>query len=468
MRAERAVVIGASIGGLLAARVLSERFERVVVLERDLLPPPGEQRKGVPQGRHAHALLARGLQVIEELFPGITDELVAAGALRGDPGADGRWFQEGGYHASRPTGITALLLSRPLLEGAIARRVRALGNVEVLERRDALGLVVEGGVVKGVRLIRRAPGAAEEVLAAELTVDASGRGSRTPTWLEAARYDAPVVEEVRIDVCYATRVFRRAPGDLGGRAALVVTASPAAPRSCAALAMEGDRWIVSIGGLLGERPGTGADGYAAFADGFAAPEVAALVRGAEPLGDPAPYRFEASVRRRYERLRRFPDGLLVCADAICSFNPVYGQGMTVAALQALALRDCLAGGVEGLARRFFRQAARVVDGPWSVSVMGDLRFPAVEGRRSAGVRFLNWYIARLHRAAWRDAALSEAFLRVAHMLAAPPSLLRPGVALRVLRGGLVARRGLRQGELSAEAETGPAWDGSRPRARAGG
>lgn len=436
METERAVVIGASMGGLLAARILSERLERVIVLERDELPALGEPRKGVPHGRHAHGLLARGREVLEELFPGMTEELVAAGAIVGDAGSEAGWFHEGGYHSASRAGITALLVSRPLLEGAIARRVRALPNVEILERRDVLGLVTRGGAVVGVRLVRRAAGAAEELARADLTVDASGRGSRAPAWLEAAGYPPPAEEEVRVDVGYATRVYRRAPGQLNGRSALVVAGSPDAPRTAAVLAMEGDRWIVSIGGYLGDRAPLDAQGFLAFASGFPAPEVGALAREAEPLSEPLRYRFDASLRRRYERCRRFPSAFLVFGDAICSFNPVYGQGMTVAALEALALRACLARGDEGLARRFFQAAARVVDVPWGVAVASDLRFPGVAGRRTAGVRLLNWYLPRLHRAAHADAAVSKAFLRVAHMLAPPASLLGPAVALRVLRSSL--------------------------------
>jgi 2-polyprenyl-6-methoxyphenol hydroxylase-like FAD-dependent oxidoreductase len=433
MKAERAVVIGASVGGLLAARILSERFERVTVLERDVLPAPGEPRKGVPHGRHAHGLLARGREIVEELFPGVTDELVGAGALLGDAGGDAGWFHEGGYHARRAHGITTVLVSRPLLEGALLRRVRALESVEIVERCDVLGLAVADGRVAGVRYVRRAAGAAEELAAADLTVDASGRGSRAPAWLEAAGYPRPEEEEVEIDVGYASRLYRRRPGELDGRAAVVVGASPGTTRPVAVLALEGDRWIVSLGGYLGDHPPLDVAGFAAFADGVAAPEVGALVRGAEPLTEPVPYRVRASVRRRYERCKRFPEGFLVLGDAVCAFNPVYGQGMTVAALEALALRACLARGDSGLARRFFREVARIVDVPWSISVVGDLRFPEVAGRRGVRVRLLNWYLPRLHRAAHADATVSGAFLRVANLLAPPSELLRPAILVRVLR-----------------------------------
>jgi 2-polyprenyl-6-methoxyphenol hydroxylase-like FAD-dependent oxidoreductase len=379
--------------------------------------------------------------VLEALFPGITGELRAEGALGGDAGADAWWVHEGGRHASGATGITALLASRPLLEHAVARRVRALPNVELREGCAVRGLAVADGRVTGVRAASsRDGGEREEELPADLTVDAAGRGSRAPAWLIAAGYPAPPVEEVRVNVAYTTRVFRRAPGDLGGRLALVVAACPGAARTAGVLAMEGDRWIVSLGGYLGDHPPLDGPGFARFAERFGEPELSALVRGAEPLTEPVSYHFDGSVRRRYERCRRFPAAFLVFGDAICSFNPVYGQGLTVAALEAVALRDALARGDAALARRFFRRAAQVVDVPWAIAATSDLRFDGVPGRRGAAARLLNWYLPWLHRAAHRDPEVSAAFLRVANLLAPPATLLAPALAARVLAAALQARR----------------------------
>jgi 2-polyprenyl-6-methoxyphenol hydroxylase-like FAD-dependent oxidoreductase len=448
-----AVVIGASMGGLLAARVLSERFGRVVVLERDALAADGQPRKGVPQGRHAHGLLARGREILEELFPGLTAELEARGALRGDLGLDTGWWHAGTLHLPHASGIVGLLVSRPVLEGAVLRRVRALPNVELVERCDVLGLE-GGGPVSGVRFLRRAPGAAVETLSAELTVDASGRGSRLPAWLARAGWAPPPEEELKVDLGYATRLYRRRPGQLGGRSAVVIAASPEVHRAGVALAMEGERWIVSFGGYAGDHAPLDDRGFTAYASRLPAPELADLLREAEPLSEPFRYRYSASLRRRYERLRRFPEGLLAFGDALCSFNPIYGQGMSVAALEALALRECLARGWAGLAPRFFRRAARIVDIPWSIAAVSDLRFPEVEGRRGPMVRFVNWYLAKLHVAARTDRVVSHAFLRLTNLLAPPASVLRPGIVLRVLRAHLRAEPS-RDGEEAAPARPRP-------------
>lgn len=436
---KHAVVLGASMAGLAAARVLADVYERVTVLERDALPGAAAHRKGVPQSHHAHGLLAAGRVALEELFPGLTDELVANGALSGDLQAQSRWSNQGLRLCPGPSGLQGIALSRPLLEGSIRERVRALPNVWVVDRCVAAGLVgsPDGRRVCGVRVLRRADSSAEEVLEADLVVDATGRGSRSPLWLEALGYPRPAEDEVRVGVAYASRVYRRRRDHADGDRAVVVAATVERPRGGAMLAMEGDRWMVTLNGYLGQRPPTDPDGFVAFAAGLPAPDIFEVISDAEPLGEVLPARYPASVRRRYERLDRFPEGYLVVGDAVCSFNPIYGQGMSVAALEALTLRECLrAGPAAGLARRFFAKAARIVDIPWGIAVGADLRFPGIHGARTAKVRLVNAYLARFHVAAATDPVLGGAFLRVVNLMDRPESLLGPTIALRVLRGNL--------------------------------
>ena len=435
---DHAVVLGASVAGLAAARALADAYERVTVLERDALPTAAAHRRGVPQSRHAHGLLAGGRVALEELFPGLTDELVARGAVSGDLQAETRWYNRGLRLRQEPSGLRALAVSRPLLEGCVCERVWALPNVRVVDRCDVAGLAgtPDGRRVRGVRVIRRADDSAEEVVGADLVVDATGRGSRSPVWLEALGYPRPAEEELRIDVAYASRVYRRRRDHLDGDLAVVVAATLDRPRSAAMLAMEGDRWIVTLSGYLGQRPPTDPDGFAAFAATLPAPDVFEVIADAEPLGDVLPARYPASVRRRYERLDRFPDGYLVTGDAVCGFNPVYGQGMSVAALEALALRECLRAGPAGLATRFFTKVARIIDIPWGIAVTADLRFPGVQGARTAKVRLVNAYLARFHVAAAADPVLGRAFLRVVNLMDRPEGLLRPAIAAHVLGGSL--------------------------------
>jgi 2-polyprenyl-6-methoxyphenol hydroxylase-like FAD-dependent oxidoreductase len=435
---DRAVVLGASMAGLLAARVLADAYAQVTVIDRDDLPQTPMHRRGIPHGRHIHGLLARGQQALEELFPGFTAELVAQGVPAGDLLANGRLYFSGHRLRQAHTGLMVLSASRPMLEGHVRARVRALPNVRFIDRCDVVGLATtpDGRRVTGARVLRRADGSAEELLAADLVVDATGRGSRIPAWLEALGYPRPPKEQVRIGLGYATRIYRQRPGALGGDLAVLQAATPQHPRTGALQVLEGDRWLLTLAGILGDHPPTDPDGFLAFARSLQFPDLYETVRDAEPLDDPVSFRFPASVRHRYERLDRFPDGLLVVGDAVCSFNPVYGQGMSVAALEALTLRRHLQRGIQPQPRRFLRDLARLVDVPWDMAAGGDLVFPGVPGRRTLKVRLVSAYLTRLHAAAAHDAHLATTFVRVAGLVAPPQSLLRPGIVVRVLRNGL--------------------------------
>ncbi|HRQ40453.1 MAG TPA: monooxygenase [Chloroflexota bacterium] len=440
---KRAVVIGASMGGLLAARVLADHFEQVTLLERDTFPTGGENRKGVPQGRHAHAVLAQGLQIMEGYFPGLTERLISLGADYGDVSYLVRWFHEGGCHQPTMSGVNAINISRPRLEAEVRARVLALPNVQAVEGCDVLGLLAtpDNGRISGVRIIRRKAGSAEESLNADLVVDASGRGSRSPAWLEELGYERPSEEAVKVGVTYTSCQYRRKPEHIPGVNALVMAASPENPRVGVLLSQEGGRWMLTVAGYLGGQAKPDQASLLEFVRCLPNPAIYQVIKDAEPIGEPATHKIPSNLRRRYEQLTRFPQGYLVMGDALASFNPVYAQGMSVAAMEAAALDGCLAQGEARLAERFFKQAGKIIDIPWSTAVGNDLRFPEVEGPRNGMVRFINWYISKLHHAAQHDAVVSVAFLKVVNLVEPPPSVMHPRIMWRVLRGNLGARAG---------------------------
>ena len=434
---KHAIVIGASMGGLLAARALSDFYTTVTVLERDTFPAADTPRKGVPQARHAHGLLACGSAVIEAFFPGYTDEVVAqSGGQIGDVANDVIWMGRNVRLANGKSDLMGLLASRPVLEGHVRRRLLALPNVCAIESCSVRGLVANATSdrVTGVRAC--VAGKPEETIRADLVVDATGRGSSSAMWLERLGYAPPANEKVHVGICYTSRTYRRRPGDLQGKLGIVVAGSAPSWRNGVMLAQENDTWIVSAGGFLGDDAPDNDQGFLAYLATLPTMEIHDVVARREPLGEFNRYRYVASQRRHYEKIARFPENYLIFGDALCSFNPLYGQGMTVAAQEAVMLQQCLSTGAKDLARQFFKAAAAIVDIPWHIAVGGDLRHPQVEGVRSPMLRFINWYIDKLHLAATEDSTLATAFLKVVNLKMPPSSLLRAAIARRIWRGSL--------------------------------
>jgi len=439
--AQRAVVLGASLAGLLAARVLSEHFDEVVLLERDVLPEGAAPRKGTPHAVHPHGLLAKGRLVLEELFPGFTEAMVARGGLLGDLQRDAAFEAGRRRFATGVAGLPALCASRLAIEAEIRGRVLLRAGVRIVCAADVRAPAFEAGRVTAARY---AVGGVEYELPAALVVDCTGRGSRAPQWLQAWGLEAPAEERVDIGICYTSAYFKRsgacAMGQGLDKVATFGAVTNEQPRPGVLLAQEpeGDgppRWVAGVGGFAGDHAAATLEALRERARDIGCPELVKVTHEGEVIGDVIRYQMPHSQRRRYERLGQFPAGLLVMGDALTSFNPIYGQGMTVAACEALALREVLAAGEAQLARRFFRAAARVIDTPWQLAVGGDLSLDVVPGKRPLPVRIVNAYIARIYSVAPQDAVVSEAFQRVVHMLASPGSLFAPRLLWRVLVKG---------------------------------
>ncbi|NUM48369.1 MAG: FAD-dependent monooxygenase [Anaerolineales bacterium] len=432
-----AIVIGGSMAGLLAARVLSDHFNRVTILERDTVSPEPESRKGQPQTQHLHGLLATGLQVMTRYFPDLPKALLDGGAMMGDFAGVMNWYSYGGYRKQFEMGVNATTMSRPLLESLVRARVVALPNVTLMDNTAVKQLLTtpDRNQVTGVEVEARGNGQTTQLLA-NLVVDVSGRGSRSPQWLEALGFEAPPTSEVKVDVGYATRTYRRNPADPRGKTwTLITPEAPKETRFGGMFPIEGDRWIVSLGGWAGDHAPTDPEGFLAFARSLPAPDIYETICRAEPLSDITPFRFPLSLRRHYEKLTRFPKGYLVLGDAISSFNPTYGQGMTSAALQTRELEKLLAKNtpLENLAITFFKQASKVIDIPWQLAVGEDFRFPATTGPKPAGTDLINRYVEKVHRATLHDEVVGMAFLKVMNLMAPPPSLFHPRILWRVLR-----------------------------------
>ncbi|MEV0385000.1 hypothetical protein [Nonomuraea sp. NPDC050643] len=361
-----AVVAGGSLAGLLTARVLADHFAEVTVIERDVLPSLGAYRRGVPQDQHTHCLIASGREAVETLVPGFTAAVVADGGTLADMQGECRWYVDGHRMRQAPIGLHILLAGRPLLEGHVRERVRAIGNVRLHDGEEVIGLI---------------------------------------------------------------------PTESGDDRALIITLTTENRRGGAMIAQEDDTWIISLFGYLDEQAPQDLEGFIEFAGTLDAKDIYHVIRNAEPVGDGLVIRFPASRRHRYERLGGFPEGYLVLGDALCSFNPIYGQGMSTAALQARLLEECLRD--QGTAPRapataFFARVRPVLDAAWDIAVGGDLKYPEVEGVRGPESAQAQAYLSQVHLAASRDAEVGRRFVRVVNLTDGPESLQDPAFVDRVL------------------------------------
>jgi 2-polyprenyl-6-methoxyphenol hydroxylase-like FAD-dependent oxidoreductase len=459
---ERAVVVGASMGGLLAARVLADFFETVTVVERDVLPDDPAVRRGVPQGRHVHVLLARGAQILDELFPGFLNELVADGAPIWDDGElsmlhlsfGGHEILRSGKIAREPKALAVYMPSRPFLECHVRRRLQAMSNVTILSGHDVTELTStpDRGRVTGVRVVDR-DGGADRELTADVVMDAMGRGAHTPGLLESLGYGRPVEDHIVMHTNYVSQLLRIPQGTL--KEMLVdIGPAPDRPTGMFLTGYENDTWMFTVFGMVGHQPPRDLAGMLSFAQEYCPAHLIAAIRAAEPIGEVAHHHMPSSQWRRYDKMPRLPDGLLVCGDAICSFNPIYGQGMTVAALDAAALRECLRYGGIDLPRRYFRASAKPIGVAWQMVASSDLAFPEVAGRRSRLMRVTTRLIDWALTASESDPVVAVRFFKVNGLIDSPIRLLHPAFVYRVAVVNLRRPRGggqPRQAEVAGRA-----------------
>ena len=434
---KQAVVVGAGIGGLTAAGALAEYFEQVVVLERDTLLPDAARRAGTPQSRHIHGLLAGGQRALGELFPGFEQDLADAGALPLRVTLDVR-IEMPAYDPfpQRDLGLVTYSMSRPLIELVVRRRVEQNANITLRPRCRVRGLVPSADRAAVTEVCFENADGKNETLPAELVVDASGRGSLTRGLLKSIGQPLPEETVIGVDIGYATAVFAipdDAPSDW--KAMRTLPRPPESRGGALLLPLEGGRWMVTLGGRRGDKPPGDPGGFMAFARQLRTPTLYKAIGHTKRLGDVVRFGFPASVWRHFERLETFPRGLLPFGDAICCFNPVYGQGMSVAAQEALLLRRLLGTGggdpLGGLAPAFFAEACGLIETPWGAAAVPDLAFPETKGQRPPDLDGMLKFGRALNRLAAADPAVHQQVIEVQHLIR-PRSVLRdPNLVQRV-------------------------------------
>lgn len=412
---------------------MTDHASEVVIVDRDDLGGGAATRRGVPQGTQVHGLLARGLEQMETLFPGITQEMIDDGGEVADPGVDLHWYVNGMRKPPSPIG-QGVACTRPFLEWHVRRRLTAIEGVRVVRGR-AEGLTMAAGHIDGIGL----SGADEEgdALGADLVVDCTGKATRIDTWLTDLGYDAPPQRKVNVDLGYASRFYARDPDErlAGGRAIISITEDLNRARGAVAFPVEGGRWLVTIGGYHDDRPSSDPVDFAVRLDQDPCVALRQFAHRSDMLSDVSTFRYYASVRREFDRCQRLPSGLVGVGDSVASFNPIYGQGMTSAALHSATLSDYLAAGASPNepAARYFRRLRPVINSVWRLSTTADFRLAHVTGDRPRGL----WVTHRLNdlytRATLRDADVHGLFLRVLNFQERPEMMARPDNLVRAYR-----------------------------------
>ena len=432
----RALIIGAGMGGLSAALAVAPHFEEVILLERDAAAAPDAGRPGVPQGRHAHALLAAGERALSELCPGFASDLLAAGAVTYRAGLDVR-LERPGYDPfpARDLGWVVYSLTRPLLEHTLRRR-SVTGNVSTRAgcRVERILMADDGSRVSGVEYT---DAGARQRLVGELVIDASGRGALSLAALQASGCPLPEETRIGVDMGYATACFELPDDVPEWKGLMVFPSAPESSRGALLLPTEGRRWIVSLGGRHRDKPPGDGPGFMDFVRSLRTPTLQRALASARRLGDVHRFGFAESARRHFERIPRLPRGLLPFADAICRFNPVYGQGMAVAAREGSLLRGLLESaatrgeGLERVAAEFLAQVPPLLDSPWALAALPDLIYPDTRGERPPDLLQSLRFSAALTRLAAEDASVHKLTLEVQHLLQPRSALRSPELVARV-------------------------------------
>lgn len=441
-----AIVIGGSIAGLLAARILVDYFPQVTLIERDHYPEQPDFRPGVPQGHHVHVLLLRGQSILEKLFPGITQKFLAQGAIQTDFIDDYAFYTPTGPGVRFPSHLKGYTCTRLLIEWQIHKELVKYAAVRALEGHEVVGLLASDDqkAVAGVRLRKRdstAPALKETTtLEADLVVDASGRTSHISQWLQELGYVAPEETKVNAFWGYASRIYET-PTDptINWKGLLMQSDPPRMVRAGIIWPVENKRWMVVLAGGGKDYPSTEENDFLGFAKTFIHPALYEAIKDAQPLSPIYGYRSTENRWRHFERMQHFPEKLVVIGDACCTFNPVYGQGMSVAALGAMELRRCLkqweGKDLQGLSHTFQKRLARVNKTPWQLAVASDYNVPGVEGKQPQKnwfARLQDSYLAGVLSLVASDKGVRETFSSITHLVQKPVMLFRPSIALKVL------------------------------------
>lgn len=444
LKHDHAIVIGGSIAGCLTAEVLSRHFTAVTIIEKGDFDDDTGERQSIPQEKHTHVLLLEGQRLMEQIFPGLTEDLTRAGAIAADLINDVRWFQYGLWKKQYASELHSAFFSRRLLDNAFRRRIRRNSKIDVRSNTAVTDLIMSRAngrpSIAGLRI--SPPDGSIATLRGALVVDASGRGSRTANWLSAAGFDEPQQMVVKTNLGYASRIYRRRPEHRDWPAVVIWPTPPEQTRIGLMLPIEEDRWMVSAGGWFGSFPKPDPDEFDEFMRTLPVPDIYERIRDAEPATGLSGFRMPGSRWNRFDRLGDFPDGLIVVGDALCSINPFFGQGMTLCAKQAHALARHIPRWLAARCstREIQSQFVALIRPSWNMATSEDMRFPQTEGERTLLTRIMHWYGAGVARVSASNRRARQAQLEVIHMSKSPNHLLHPSIFARIIVDSMTAAK----------------------------
>lgn len=435
---QRAIVIGGGIAGKLAARVLSDFFTEVMVLEKNKKSDQTSLRSGVPQGSHGHALLKSGEDILEDLFPGITKELLTSGAIPSNFSKDISWYHHGSWKIKHDSNIQTIQQSRPFLEGHLQRRLEQFNNIHFIYGTKVSTILTNPDKTKTTGVTYQTNLGEVKEFNADLIIDASGAATQTSKWLKLLDYPQPEKTEVKVDLFYASRTYHElSPIEKCWKGLLIYPNPPEQARGGGIYKIEDNKWMVTMLGYGIENPPADDRSFLEYAAALDHPTIYDAINQGKPASEVSIYRFPSLRRYHYDKLKKFPNGLVVMGDAFCRIDPVFAQGMSLSALEATALKEVLEKATRNQSLNkisYFahRKFSKILDIPWMIAITEDFRFSHTLGKRFIGLPFLQTYIKKVVTASATNKDVYETFIHVLHLKAHPVTLFSPKILKSIL------------------------------------
>ncbi|MFK0570388.1 FAD-dependent monooxygenase [Endozoicomonas sp.] len=439
---QRAIVIGGSVAGLMAAKTLSPFFKEVIILEKDPLDSDSGLHKGAGQGSHSHVLLPSGIELLEQLFGTPRFNLREYGIYPADAAEELKWFQFGVWKKRFHSGVDMGWCHRSQFEWQVRQTVISVSNIQLQTGSRVLGLVVseDGRRIKGVHYQATLNKDATQMLEADLIIDAAGRGTHTPKWLSEASIASVTEDEVRAQISYTTRKFQipeSLTDSLDWKVLAIYPEPPNVKRGGMIYPLGNGEWMTTLVGFNGEVATLEMAGFMDYAQSLPQPDLYEVLKQGTPIGEPLNYRIPGSLWRRYDRIKQWPGNFLVVGDAVCSFNPIYGQGVTMALKDLQKLKVLLeqqeTDFTPATMARLQKQIGQGKIIPWLMAASPDFMYPGTRGKKPVGISMMNSYIKTIMKLAGKDQDIHQRFIETFTFLKSPMVLMTPGIISKVIR-----------------------------------